>query len=411
MKWIVSLLFLLVFASSTYSQSSKSSTVIQEISIDSLHLFIRQLSGDTSTVIGGAAYTILSRHKNQAGNDKAAQYIFEKFSSYGLITELDSFSITGKNVVGTKLGVRFPNKYFIVCGHFDTMPSGPTSPGADDNASGTAAVIEIARVLSKFSHDYTIKFIAFDEEEQDLIGSHHFAARALSRSDTILGVINLDMIGFDGNNDGKIDIHSKAVANTVQIANEIFANVAEHSLQLIPRIVPSLPYSDHESFLRRNFGAVLIIEDAGDFNPRYHTVNDRFQFLNIPYAHRITQLTAATAQEFIRLNPATSIAKNDNQVDPMKFNLFQNYPNPFNPSTHISYRLNEAGIVQLKIYDVMGREVATLINESKSAGTHSVTFDTNSIDGGLNSGIYIYSLKINSPIGSFVQNRKMTLLK
>jgi len=108
----------------------------------------------------------------------------------------------------------------------------------------------------------------------------------------------------------------------------------------------------------------------------------------------------------------------DENISVYKFNLEQNYPNPFNPSTKIRYSIpnvetHQATLVQLKIYDVLGNEVATLVNEEKTAGTYEVNFSA--IDGftsngktlQLSSGIYFYRLKF----GSFSESRKMILMK
>lgn len=85
------------------------------------------------------------------------------------------------------------------------------------------------------------------------------------------------------------------------------------------------------------------------------------------------------------------------------YELSQNYPNPFNPSTSINYQIKEKGFVSLKIYDMLGEEIATLVSETKDEGQYSVEFNANSLP----SGVYIYSLRVND----FVQNNKMTLLK
>jgi hypothetical protein len=100
-----------------------------------------------------------------------------------------------------------------------------------------------------------------------------------------------------------------------------------------------------------------------------------------------------------------------------EFSLSQNYPNPFNPSTKISYQLPVAGIVTLKIYDLLGREVATLVNAEKSAGSYEVEF--NSVEAlnttSLPSGIYFYQLRVGDPSTStgqsFVETKKMILMK
>ena len=88
---------------------------------------------------------------------------------------------------------------------------------------------------------------------------------------------------------------------------------------------------------------------------------------------------------------------------PLQFSLSQNYPNPFNPSTVINYQLPVMSHVTLKVYDVLGREVKTLVNEREGAGTHATTFEAASLP----SGVYFYRLQA----GSFVQTRKLVLIK
>jgi hypothetical protein len=96
----------------------------------------------------------------------------------------------------------------------------------------------------------------------------------------------------------------------------------------------------------------------------------------------------------------TSVETEDRLMD---YSLSQNYPNPFNPSTVISYQLPVISSVTLKVYDILGREVATLVNEEKPAGSYEVQFDAS----GLTSGIYFYQLNA----GQYSETKKMILLK
>jgi hypothetical protein len=98
----------------------------------------------------------------------------------------------------------------------------------------------------------------------------------------------------------------------------------------------------------------------------------------------------------------TSIISDEN-IAPNLFTLNQNYPNPFNPNTTINYQTPTTSFVSLKVYDVLGKEVAILVNEEKSAGNYKIDFDGSE----LASGIYFYTLQADN----FVQNRKMILLK
>ncbi len=104
-----------------------------------------------------------------------------------------------------------------------------------------------------------------------------------------------------------------------------------------------------------------------------------------------------------RYLPQGPTAVRENTVLPGKYTLYQNYPNPFNPSTTINYQLPANSQVTLKVYDVLGREVTTLVNERESAGSYSIKFDGSSLP----SGVYFYRLQTSS----FMQTKKLVLIK
>jgi len=101
-------------------------------------------------------------------------------------------------------------------------------------------------------------------------------------------------------------------------------------------------------------------------------------------------------------DPSGSVEDNNASL-PLNFKLLQNYPNPFNPSTSIQYEVSNGQFVSLKVFDVLGNEIATLVNEEKPAGRYEIEFD----GVGLPSGIYFYQLKA----GNFVETKKMVLMK
>ena len=122
----------------------------------------------------------------------------------------------------------------------------------------------------------------------------------------------------------------------------------------------------------------------------------------------VSGMTSASFRE--SLHPVTSVHENGgsgNQTSMVKeFKLYQNYPNPFNPTTHIGFTISSAsagGLITLKVYDILGNEVATLVNEEKPAGYYEINFNAKN----LSSGIYFYKLQA----GNFVQVKKMALLK
>ncbi len=102
---------------------------------------------------------------------------------------------------------------------------------------------------------------------------------------------------------------------------------------------------------------------------------------------------------------------NDQSAVPLTYGLFQNYPNPFNPSTTISFQLSAVSVVTLKVYDVLGREIATLVNGQRQPGAYTVRWDASSYP----SGVYYYRLRADESTSgstrSFIETRKMILMK
>jgi hypothetical protein len=117
--------------------------------------------------------------------------------------------------------------------------------------------------------------------------------------------------------------------------------------------------------------------------------------------------TAVTLDANAVTKPATGTAVENVGIAPQAFALLQNYPNPFNPSTRIQYSLEKAGMVSLKVYNLLGLEVATLVNSRQEAGSYTVPFGINKGTFGLSSGVYFYRLEA----GSFVSTKKLILIK
>jgi len=296
-------LLVLIFTLSSmqgYAQigySSRIDSLINLVTNQSVGLLDRQLSGDTSCIIGGLPYTIVSRHWNTASNIKAAQFIFESLQSYGYTPRYQNNSATNINVLAVKTGTKYPNQYFVICSHYDDMPTGTTAPGADDNASGTVGVLEAARILKNFPTEYSIIFATFDEEERGLYGSKAFVDSAFFRGDSIVCALNLDMISYDANNDGK----NTVVTNTPSegYANDYISAMLSYAPTLVPiKIIDLIANSDHASFWTRNYKGFMNIEDEGELTPYYHTVNDKFSSLNVTYFRNITRTAIASLTSF-----------------------------------------------------------------------------------------------------------------
>src|SRR4030042_5999366 len=130
--------------------------------------------------------------------EQAAQYIKREFINIGLDVKEDHFQWQGKtykNIVEEKKGMTSPHRVLILGAHYDTVPG---SPGADDNASAIAVLLEVARNIQAVSLGCTVRFIAFCLEEYGYIGSAHYVESLKKGKDEILGMISLEMVGFTG---------------------------------------------------------------------------------------------------------------------------------------------------------------------------------------------------------------------
>jgi hypothetical protein len=232
-------------------------------------------------------------------NDVATYYLRRTLETFGLDTVLvDTHSTRPEvlNVIGVKEGVVDPDRLYVLSAHYDGRPD---IPAADDNASGTAAVIEAARILANVETRYTILFALFDTEEFGLLGSRDFAQRMLDAGEDIAGVINLDMIAWDGDDDHEFEIHPDFASSF--LANEIVKITKEAGLDLIPRLeYPGVRASDHYAFWERGYPGVLLIEEnrGGDFNPYYHQPGDTLGNFNLAYFHEMSKLALAVAASY-----------------------------------------------------------------------------------------------------------------
>ncbi|MFQ6058821.1 MAG: M20/M25/M40 family metallo-hydrolase [Anaerolineae bacterium] len=254
-----------------------------------------------------------SRYSFSPGLAQAAGYIGQQFATAGLAVEYDTFVYGGTvmtNVVGTLAGLD-SDRIYILSAHYDSTasltpewdPATDPAPGADDDGSGTAVVVEAARVLGGYRFAHTLRFIAFAGEEQGLRGSAHYAQEAREAGDDIGGVIQLDMIGYNPACD-KLDISGNE--GSMWLVEEMADNATQYSLDLTTeRVTADYHYSDHTSFWERGYSAILAIEDYEPWedsacytvNPYYHTVNDTYETLNMNLVTKATQLVVATLAE------------------------------------------------------------------------------------------------------------------
>ena len=150
-----------------------------------------------------------------------------------------------------------------------------------------------------------------------------------------------------------------------------------------------------------NFTAPAVVIASGLSNPADIYVNRKTDTLAIPNAGNSTVV-------FSLLNVTSSVKIDEGKI-PGSFTLQQNYPNPFNPVTNLEFGISDLGFVSLKVYDLLGKEVAVLVNEKLSPGRYKTEFNANNFP----SGVYFYKIETisQSGAGSFIQTKSMILLK
>jgi hypothetical protein len=241
----------------------------------------------------------LTRYASTPQCELAGDHIFNHFASLGIAVEFEPFSFRGyttRNIVATIPGKTDPKHIVILGAHYDSISDqgDDLAPGADDNASGTAAVMEIARVLKDQAFDFTLRFVLFSAEEWGLYGSRAHAQAARTRNEKIIGVINLDMIAFRRSKDMGIDLIGNRHSAWL---TELFFDKLKRLSPVTNKIVidPSLTWSDHSPFWDLGYSALCGIESDFQFNPNYHQTTDTIEYLDIGLLTDTTQGALMTA--------------------------------------------------------------------------------------------------------------------
>jgi Zn-dependent M28 family amino/carboxypeptidase len=241
--------------------------------------------------------------------EQAAQYIQREFLKVGLKVCEDPFQWEGKcyrNVVAEKKGESFPDQVFVLGAHYDTVPG---SPGADDNASAIAVLLEVARNIQTLKMNSTVKLIAFSIEEYEQGGSTHYAEKARRAGEKIIGMVSLEMVGFTGSKQSyPAYCNSKHYPNVGDfigvIGNERSKSLLERVYQSFKTHVPELPteyllvqrngeemeegrLSDHSSFWDQGFPALMVTDTAFLRNPNYHLPSDTLETLDFEFMRKV----------------------------------------------------------------------------------------------------------------------------
>jgi hypothetical protein len=321
---------------------------ISQFSSDSLVKTVRELSGEDSVIINGTK-TIIKNRAAYLGSNLTEDYLKARLAGYKLTVQTQKYSINGLNIFGIQKGSKYPDEVLIVGAHHDAV----TNYCADDNASGVAAVMETARILSRNCFEYTVIYAFWDEEEAGLWGSTYHAKQAKANGQVFRGIINMDMLGYDSNNDRKFDIHVYPDPVSLSLADSIKSIIKRYDLNLDPQIInPGSDRGDHYSYWKQGiysgiaYGERIFTDDP---NPAYHSVNDRIGLFNLPYFYELSKMTIGLTAALA--NPcATSVSKFQKEGFLRNADI---YPNP--ASREITIDLKHNMKTEVFISDISGR--------------------------------------------------------
>jgi len=219
-----------------------------------------------------------TRNAYKSGGILAQDWIFSKFDSLGLEVELHDFSMpqgpASDNVIATLTGTKYPDEFVVLGAHYDSYAGGSYEPGADDNATGTAGILEIARILSQYQFDRSIIFACWSGEEYGLYGSEAWADEAAQNGMNILGYFNIDMAGY---------LEPGSYIHTDVIGPASAGELKQFYKDVCAIYLPDFEVgngalsggdSDHTSFNNAGYQGIFPFEDSQNYSPYIHSTND-----------------------------------------------------------------------------------------------------------------------------------------
>lgn len=302
-------------------------SITDQVNQDSLKSYVQFLQGRRNSV-------------DQTFYSSCRNYLYKKLGTYlnPKILEIQTPQYTCQNFEATKYGFDLPAEISIIDAHYDSFSN---APGADDNASGVAGVLEAARILAPYAGCKSLRFVLFDLEEAGLIGSILYTGTQVNRLDQIKNVINFEMIGYYTEQENTQDLptgfnilfpdaYNKVIANNrkgdfiTNVGNTNSTNLVNlfesKANQFVPQlkvisllvpgngaIAPDLRRSDHASFWDRGIPALMITDGANFRNKNYHTTRDSIQYLNFDFMSQVVKASLATLIETACLEHACLI--------------------------------------------------------------------------------------------------------
>lgn len=320
-------------------------------------------------------------------NTNAFNWIKNKYTALGYKTtdfQEHSWTASGfssKNLIVTKTGTLYPNKFVIVCGHFDSI----NGPGTNDNGSGTSIILEIARILKNVPTEYSIKFIHFSGEEQGLLGSSRYVSQIVNGTSPkmdIKVVVNLDQVGglaTKANTKIYCDKDLSSPTSNNAAAATAVQELANCTTLYSPLGVDFDPAESTDYVPFQQNGEIITgywEYEGGYNNPYVHTANDLYINMDPVYVYNVGKAAVGAIQHFSAAS-TTVLATEDNSklMESVEF-----YPNPAKNVLNLRIPDHFSKNFAFEITDMIGRQI--LINK-----TNSKQIDISSLKAGIYLGI------------------------
>ncbi|HUT98450.1 MAG TPA: M28 family peptidase [bacterium] len=292
------------------------------------------------------------------------------------------------NIIGERLGTLRPDEYVYATAHYDSISgdSDPMelAPGADDNGSGSTALLELARVLAPYENRRTLRFAFFDAEEWGLLGSQHHVNRLAADGCDVLCDINLDMVVWSDDPEVQEDLEVIGRYRDEWLVDLVIEDCDRYGDGLTwVKWLNGSGASDHQSFWNAGYNAIEGIEDSPITYPYYHSKDDDYPNIedHFPFTRQVTRATAGALARLIGL------VKPPEGEGPVGTYA---YPNPFRGAEHDAVTFaNLTPHTEISVFDAGGARVF----QATADGSDFIWEVVNSSGLALASGIYLYLLK------------------
>ena len=353
--------------------------LMNQVSIDSLTATIEHLS------------SYHTRRYDSQMIYEVQDWLFDTYQSIGLDSvykhdfKLENLGITetADNIIGIQWGTKYPDE-FVVCGaHYDSYngdgsdPDTIYAPGADDNATGCAGILETAKILSNCTFDRSILYCAWSAEECGLLGSYAFAKNCADQRMDIVGYFNMDMNGYleEGS-----DIHVNLLYTTQD------STFADFFYSFCHAYYPEMPIwqawltsgdSDYSSFNRNGYPALHPSEDVHASSPYIHSSLDvmGLSVNNMEQSKRFAELNLGAVATLAGINNAA--------VDETENRAIAVFPNPATDKINIKAE----GLQNVAVYDMTGQKIA-----SYQATSDDFSMNVNNFK----SGLYLFAIQLKN---------------